>query len=24
MKKPLLHFTHGNSFPAGVYGRFLA
>jgi pimeloyl-ACP methyl ester carboxylesterase len=23
MKKPLLHFTHGNSFPAGVYRRFL-
>lgn len=22
MTKPLLHFTHGNSFPAGVYGRF--
>ena len=24
MKKPLLHFTHGNGFPAGVYRRFLA
>jgi pimeloyl-ACP methyl ester carboxylesterase len=23
MTKPLLHFTHGNSFPAGVYRRFL-
>jgi pimeloyl-ACP methyl ester carboxylesterase len=23
MKKPLLHFTHGNGFPAGVYRRFL-
>ncbi|MDB5960652.1 MAG: alpha/beta hydrolase [Massilia sp.] len=23
MTKPLLHFTHGNSFPAGVYSRFL-
>ena len=23
MKKPLLHFTHGNSFPAGVYRHFL-
>jgi pimeloyl-ACP methyl ester carboxylesterase len=22
MIKPLLHFTHGNSFPAGVYRRF--
>lgn len=22
MTKPLLHFTHGNSFPAGVYRRF--
>jgi pimeloyl-ACP methyl ester carboxylesterase len=22
MTKPLLHFTHGNSFPAGVYDRF--
>jgi pimeloyl-ACP methyl ester carboxylesterase len=22
MTKPLLHFTHGNSFPAGVYNRF--
>jgi pimeloyl-ACP methyl ester carboxylesterase len=22
MNKPLLHFTHGNSFPAGVYGRY--
>lgn len=21
---PLLHFTHGNSYPAGAYGRFLA
>ena len=24
MTKPLLHFTHGNSFPAGVYRHFLA
>jgi pimeloyl-ACP methyl ester carboxylesterase len=23
MTKPLLHFTHGNSFPAGVYRSFL-
>ena len=23
MTKPLLHFTHGNSFPAGVYRHFL-
>lgn len=23
MTKPLLHFTHGNSFPAGVYSRYL-
>lgn len=23
MTKPLLHFTHGNSFPAGVYTRYL-
>jgi pimeloyl-ACP methyl ester carboxylesterase len=23
MTKPLLHFTHGNSFPAGVYNRYL-
>jgi pimeloyl-ACP methyl ester carboxylesterase len=23
MTKPLLHFTHGNGFPAGVYRRFL-
>jgi pimeloyl-ACP methyl ester carboxylesterase len=23
MTKPLLHFTHGNSFPAGAYRRFL-
>ena len=23
MTKPLLHFTHGNSFPAGVYRRYL-
>jgi pimeloyl-ACP methyl ester carboxylesterase len=22
MTKPLLHFTHGNSFPAGVYRRY--
>lgn len=24
MPKPLLHFTHGNSYPAGTYGRLLA
>jgi len=24
MTKPLLHFTHGNSYPAGTYGRLLA
>jgi len=24
MTKPLLHFTHGNSYPAGAYGRLLA
>lgn len=24
MTKPLLHFSHGNSFPAGTYSRFLA
>ncbi|MGO4476936.1 alpha/beta fold hydrolase [Massilia sp. 2TAF26] len=23
MNKPLLHFTHGNSYPAGSYGRLL-
>jgi hypothetical protein len=23
MSKPLLHFTHGNSYPAGAYGRLL-
>ncbi|MES2150540.1 MAG: alpha/beta hydrolase [Pseudomonadota bacterium] len=23
MSKPLLHFSHGNSFPAGTYRRFL-
>ena len=23
MPKPLLHFTHGNSYPSGAYGRFL-
>jgi pimeloyl-ACP methyl ester carboxylesterase len=23
MTKPLLHFTHGNSYPAGAYRRFL-
>jgi pimeloyl-ACP methyl ester carboxylesterase len=23
MKKPLLHFTHGNSYPSGSYGRLL-
>ena len=23
MTKPLLHFAHGNSFPAGVYRQFL-
>ena len=23
MTKPLLHFTHGNGFPAGVYSRYL-
>jgi len=24
MNKPLLHFTHGNSYPSGSYGRLLA
>lgn len=24
MNKPLLHFTHGNSYPSGAYGRLLA
>ena len=24
MLKPLLHFAHGNSYPAGTYGRLLA
>ena len=24
MIKPLLHFTHGNSYPAGTYGQLLA
>jgi len=23
MNKPLLHFTHGNSYPSGAYGRLL-
>ena len=23
MSKPLLHFTHGNSYPSGAYGRLL-
>ncbi len=23
MTKPLIHFSHGNSYPAGSYTRFL-